>query len=596
MASSARIEELERKFNENPRRYFAPLANEYRKAGDLQQAIAICRTYVPQQPAHMSGHIVFGQALFESGELDEARGVFEAALSLDPENLIALRHLGDIARSRHEISAARSWYQRVLDADPRNDEITALVSSLDAAGLSSRTPVSVAAHGGDENGATGWGEINPEQTLELPTSFVESDEEYTPTAAAPAAPAAPADPAAPTPRDSASITLEAPPVASSEPVAHEDDSPSAIDPTPEAFITETMAELYLQQGFRPEALDVYRQLLARDPRDPTLRERVEELERELAAAAEPVGAGSTASAASAPSTAPSVGAEATARTARAFFSALAMRRVAGQSAEASGASPADTPSDTTYTDDTFDHAVFGAEAFTELRPPPVRRPSMQFEYEQSAEMNFSGSAEFHDTASFDTGQMDAVAPAPVESAEGEAPRVESDAPPHHDPSDADDPQASAPRRMMQTGSVNVLFAEQRGVESGDEAAAATLSSAFGGPSSSPQSGAGETAAPSAPAARPARDELSLDRIFRDDDTETYGSSAPSSADVERAASAFSFDQFFGEEAPGLQQASGSSDASHGEGDAAGTNPNGVSDDFGLEAEQFTDWLSGLKKK
>ena len=64
MASSARIEELEKKFNENPRRYFAPLANEYRKAGDVQQAIAICRTYVPQQPGHMSGHIVFGQALF----------------------------------------------------------------------------------------------------------------------------------------------------------------------------------------------------------------------------------------------------------------------------------------------------------------------------------------------------------------------------------------------------------------------------------------------------------------------------------------------------------------------------------------------------
>ena len=133
MASSARIEELERKFNENPRRYFAPLANEYRKAGDLEQAIAICRTYVPQQPAHMSGHIVFGQALFEAGEHEEARGVFEAALALDPENLIALRHLGDIARERGEMSAAKTWYQRVLDADPRNDEVAILLSALDGA-------------------------------------------------------------------------------------------------------------------------------------------------------------------------------------------------------------------------------------------------------------------------------------------------------------------------------------------------------------------------------------------------------------------------------------------------------------------------------
>src|ERR687884_1379717 len=115
MAISARIDELKKKFDKNPRRYFAPLANEYRKAGDLEQAIAICRAYLPQQPGHMSGHIVFGQALFESRQLDEARTVFETALALDPENIIALRHLGDIARDSGDLELARGWYQRVLD-------------------------------------------------------------------------------------------------------------------------------------------------------------------------------------------------------------------------------------------------------------------------------------------------------------------------------------------------------------------------------------------------------------------------------------------------------------------------------------------------
>ena len=38
MSYSARIDELEKKFSENARRYFAPLANEYRKAGDVEQA------------------------------------------------------------------------------------------------------------------------------------------------------------------------------------------------------------------------------------------------------------------------------------------------------------------------------------------------------------------------------------------------------------------------------------------------------------------------------------------------------------------------------------------------------------------------------
>ena len=130
MGTSARIDELRKKFDENPRRYFAPLANEYRKAGDLEQAIFICQEYLPQQPGHMSGHIVYGQALYDSGREEEAKAVFETALSLDPENLIALKHLGDIARASGDTAGARGWYQRVLDADPRNDEITALVASL----------------------------------------------------------------------------------------------------------------------------------------------------------------------------------------------------------------------------------------------------------------------------------------------------------------------------------------------------------------------------------------------------------------------------------------------------------------------------------
>jgi tetratricopeptide (TPR) repeat protein len=130
MASSARIDELRKKFDENPRRYFAPLANEYRKAGDLDQAIFICQEYLPQQPGHMSGHIVYAQTLYEMGRHEEAKAVFETALSLDPENLIALRHLGDIARQAGDSNAARIWYQRVLEADPRNEEIAQIMISL----------------------------------------------------------------------------------------------------------------------------------------------------------------------------------------------------------------------------------------------------------------------------------------------------------------------------------------------------------------------------------------------------------------------------------------------------------------------------------
>src|SRR3954464_2521340 len=120
MQGSARIDELEQKFIENPRRYFAPLANEYRKAGNPHQAIAICRAHLGQLPGHMSGQIVYGQALFEGGEYAEARTVFENALAMDRENLIARKHLGDLALRNGEPGAAKQFYLKLLEIDPQD--------------------------------------------------------------------------------------------------------------------------------------------------------------------------------------------------------------------------------------------------------------------------------------------------------------------------------------------------------------------------------------------------------------------------------------------------------------------------------------------
>src|SRR5881394_1112137 len=127
-----RLRELQEKFEENPRRYFAPLANEYRKGGQPKRAIEICRAQLAQMPGHMSGQIVFGQALYEASEFDEARKVFGTALALDPENLIALRTLGDMSLQSGNTTEARSWYTRLLDADPKDTAVIALVSEIDA--------------------------------------------------------------------------------------------------------------------------------------------------------------------------------------------------------------------------------------------------------------------------------------------------------------------------------------------------------------------------------------------------------------------------------------------------------------------------------
>lgn len=168
LANSDLINELLAQFNANPRRVFARLANEYRKAGDPQSAIDLCRTHVPLQPTYISGHIVFGQALFEQGELDEARTAFETAISLDPENLIAIRQLGDIARVTGDSRGARTWYERLLEMDPQNEEIEQYLHDLPEVAPEQPVEVSTATGGDAEAGAAEQPPALPEEPAAEP--------------------------------------------------------------------------------------------------------------------------------------------------------------------------------------------------------------------------------------------------------------------------------------------------------------------------------------------------------------------------------------------------------------------------------------------
>ena len=68
MTSSARIDDLQRKYEENPRRYFAPLASELRRAGEAGRAVSLCETGLRADPGHLSGHVVLGQSLVDLGD------------------------------------------------------------------------------------------------------------------------------------------------------------------------------------------------------------------------------------------------------------------------------------------------------------------------------------------------------------------------------------------------------------------------------------------------------------------------------------------------------------------------------------------------
>ncbi len=92
-----RIEDLRRRADSDPASLvFAALAEEYRRAGRLEEAIATCRAGLEHHPAFLSARVTLGRALIEVGELEEAKDVLKHVVNAAPENLAAIRALAEI--------------------------------------------------------------------------------------------------------------------------------------------------------------------------------------------------------------------------------------------------------------------------------------------------------------------------------------------------------------------------------------------------------------------------------------------------------------------------------------------------------------------
>lgn len=121
MAISSEIEKLERRWTENPSGLlFAPLAEAYRKAGDLQRAQEILEIGLSVHPDYVPALIVRGRCHLDSGELAEAEQALEQVLVRDPANLIALRTMADVCERGGRVAEAVERLRLLLDLDHNN--------------------------------------------------------------------------------------------------------------------------------------------------------------------------------------------------------------------------------------------------------------------------------------------------------------------------------------------------------------------------------------------------------------------------------------------------------------------------------------------
>ncbi|MSR05557.1 MAG: tetratricopeptide repeat protein [Gemmatimonadetes bacterium] len=143
MAYQSEVEKLTAQWNVKPEQYFAPLADAYRKAGDVDMALEVVRAGLTKRPTYLSAHIVLGRCFLDQKNDVEAAMVFNKVLELDAENIIALRVLGEISERQGDLAGAYKWVKRLLEVDPMNDDAQDALKRLEPAAAPLPVPAAV---------------------------------------------------------------------------------------------------------------------------------------------------------------------------------------------------------------------------------------------------------------------------------------------------------------------------------------------------------------------------------------------------------------------------------------------------------------------
>lgn len=131
MVDEPRIDDLRRRVQQDPASIaFAQLAEEYRRAGTLTEAVAICRVGLSAHPTFLSARITLARALAALGELDDARREFETVLRSSPEHLPAVRGLADVLQRQGALEPALDRYRTALVIAPNDPALERLVGEL----------------------------------------------------------------------------------------------------------------------------------------------------------------------------------------------------------------------------------------------------------------------------------------------------------------------------------------------------------------------------------------------------------------------------------------------------------------------------------
>ncbi len=316
---------------QDPRsRAFALLAEAHRKAGQHDEAVRVAQEGLKHHPFYLSGRVALARAYFEKGEIAAARLEFEKVTTSAPDNLMAHRHLAEIYISEGKLPEAAKSLRMVILLDPADERAKERLREI---GADTRSAGSLGATEGVEMVMEDhrYGQVDvaagaPASAAPGPEFRPMTDQEmiHQPELSARDAPMEVPPPEMP-PEEAPAVEELAFPVELEEPAIEpitmaEEFPPEATvaveeipttPPVPEnpapdfraleeaadesetwgdvmqdvqpaeeepgELDTQTLADIYIQQGFYEKSLDIYQKLLAAQPQEARLRQKCEEI-------------------------------------------------------------------------------------------------------------------------------------------------------------------------------------------------------------------------------------------------------------------------------------------------------------------------------
>lgn len=307
---SSEIAKLTERIAKDPKsKLFVPLAEEYKKAGDIEMSIHVLTEGLKHNPGYITAKSFLGRLLLEKGDLAAAKKEFEDVVKTIPDNLMAQRKLGDIYALEGNREKALEHYKVAQSLNPRDEEVRSLISDIEAGrSVNDRIITQTPASGRKSPISVPKTEpplSKPEASINRPrpatlvathTMPVEEEAEevlivepleedvglplsapldfLAETQAGPAFEETVAEPAvlftAPALDVEKMQSLHEEPLAAGLPRLEDREASKKADD----LTTNTLAELYISQGFYEKAIDIYERMLAEDPGNKALMDKL----------------------------------------------------------------------------------------------------------------------------------------------------------------------------------------------------------------------------------------------------------------------------------------------------------------------------------